>query len=68
VGGSLIFPPTDDVPRGAGRREVSSEVLWEGGGRNPSPEPRLLLLDIETHADAFLLALLGVARYHHAWL
>ena len=26
VGGSLIFPLTDDVPRGAGRRKVSYEA------------------------------------------
>jgi len=39
VGGSVIFPATDDVPRGAGRREVGYEASWEGGGRDPSPEP-----------------------------
>ena len=44
MGGSSIFPPTDDVPRGAGRREVRYEASWEGGRRDPSLEPPLLFL------------------------
>jgi hypothetical protein len=41
VGGSSIFPPTEDAPRGVGWREIGSGAVCEGGAI-PLPLNRLL--------------------------
>jgi hypothetical protein len=42
VGGSSVFPPTKDFPRGAGRRELSERAWCRDEDYDPSPEPPLL--------------------------